>query len=285
MPRLPKKGLAYFPKDTNYYDDLKIIDLLNAKGPAGAIIYDALLCIIFKEGYYIEWPLEKVALILIRLIGNRWIKSSSWVLEVIHYCADIGLFDKDLLTQNVITSESIQRRYNEVTARNKTNKDKYWLLDDNKQPKESATKTPVSATKTPVSATEMQQTKENKTKQNNIINNISSERGEPAREPVIKLLLSNGSFYPIYDEDVAMWQDGYPAVNIKAELKKMNLWFDANPKKRKTQRGIRSCINSWMSRCQDRGGSSNYSASVKIPPNYNDATRYQDEKAGDISEF
>lgn len=92
------------------------------------------------------------------------------------------------------------------------------------------------------------------------INNIYSEQDEPAREPVIKLLLSNGDFYPIYEEDVAMWQDGYPAVDITAELKKMNLWFDANPKKRKTQRGIRSCINSWMSRCQDKGGSSSYSS-------------------------
>lgn len=93
-----------------------------------------------------------------------------------------------------------------------------------------------------------------------INNNISSEQDEPAREPVIKLLLSNSTYYPIYEEDVAMWQDGYPAVDVKAELKKMNLWFDANPKKRKTAKGIRACINSWLSRCQDKGSSSGYNS-------------------------
>lgn len=38
------------------------------------------------------------------------------------------------------------------------------------------------------------------------------------------------------------------------ELRKMRGWLDANPTKRKTSRGIRRFVNSWLSRSQDEGG-------------------------------
>ena len=45
----------------------------------------------------------------------------------------------------------------------------------------------------------------------------------------------------------------YPAVDVFAEIAKMESWLDANPKKRKTQAGIKRFINSWLARAQDRG--------------------------------
>ena len=51
--------------------------------------------------------------------------------QVIQYCADIGLFDRALLSQSVITSAGIQRHYSEVTVRSKVNKEKYRLLENN----------------------------------------------------------------------------------------------------------------------------------------------------------
>lgn len=150
MPRQPKKALDYFPKDVNYYDDDRIADLLDEFGPIGQTIYDVILCIVYKNGYYLELPLDKLARMVVRYIGNRWIKSKDIVLQVIHYCAEIGLFDIDLLRQNVITSAGIQKRYSEVTARNKVNKDKYWLLK-----KENASTALISAPEIPISAAEM----------------------------------------------------------------------------------------------------------------------------------
>ena len=134
MGRLPKTGLSYFPKDVDYYDDFKIMDLLNEYGPLGQTIYDIILSNVFHDGYYLEIPLDKLAAKIIRIIGNRWVKNKDLVLQVIQYCAEIGLFDKGLLTQNVITSAGIQRRYSEVTVRNKVKKDRYWLIDENGQP-------------------------------------------------------------------------------------------------------------------------------------------------------
>ena len=131
MPRPPKKGLHYFPKDADFYEDYKIIDLLSEYGPAGILVYEYLLTRIYREGYRLELPIDKAALLAVRAIGSRWIKKE-FAINVIHYCGDIGLFRVDLLKRGVITSSAIQRRYQEVktTLRHKFQKDKYWILDE-----------------------------------------------------------------------------------------------------------------------------------------------------------
>lgn len=64
-------------------------------------------------------------------------------------------------------------------------------------------------------------------------------------------MLTNQQPFPIYKTDVELWTDTYPAVNIIPELKKINAWLDANPTKRKTERGMKKFINNWLSRAQD----------------------------------
>lgn len=156
MGRKPKTGLIYFSKDVDYYDDFKIMDLMNEYGPLGQTIYDVILCMVYHEGYYLEVPsMEQLAVKIIKTIGNRWVKKKDFVLQVVHYCADIGLFDKTLLNQNVITSVGIQRCYDSVTVRNKVNKTKYRLIDENGQPLLNAPKKAISATENAISATEM----------------------------------------------------------------------------------------------------------------------------------
>lgn len=156
MARPAKKALDWFKKDVNYYDDDKIMDLLDEYGPLGQTVYDVALTLIYKNGYYLEIPVEKLVSLIYRTIGNRWIKNKSLVLQVIHYCADIGLFDKELLLRNVITSVGIQRRYSEVTARNKADKSEYWLLEKNVAHTvlEAAPESLISAAETPVFAAE-----------------------------------------------------------------------------------------------------------------------------------
>lgn len=154
MARPRKTGLDYFPKDVDTWDNFRIMDLVNEYGPLGYCVYDIVRDEIYKNGYYLEVPLDKVAALVVRKIGNRWVKDKNLVLQVIQYCADIGLLHNALLTQSVITSVGIQRRYSEVTVRNKVDTSKYWLLEKNnyQEALESASKNPVSVTKTRVSA-------------------------------------------------------------------------------------------------------------------------------------
>ena len=174
MARPPKRGLDYYPKDTGYYNDYKIMDLLEEYGPLGQTIYDVILTLVYREGYYLAISENMLVRQILRLIGNKWIKNKDLVSQVIHYCADIGLLDDALLQQNVITSVGIQRRYAEVTVRNKVDKSKYWLIGGSQSSdsipdfKDNVTETSISATETKVSAKEMptKKTKENKSKLN-----------------------------------------------------------------------------------------------------------------------
>lgn len=74
----------------------------------------------------------------------------------------------------------------------------------------------------------------------------------PQDSPVISLPLNDKTDYPITHSDINEWSVLYPAVNIMQELRKMRGWLDANPTRKKTQKGIRRFINSWLSREQDK---------------------------------
>ena len=69
------------------------------------------------------------------------------------------------------------------------------------------------------------------------------------------MLLNNGDSYSPEQTDIIAWEKAYPAINVYQELNAMESWLDANPTRRKTPKGIKRFINSWLSRAQDRGGS------------------------------
>lgn len=232
MARPVKVGLDYYPADTNRRNDFKIMDLLEQYGPIGYVVYDFCLQYIYENGYFLEVPLKQLELSLIKDIGSKWIKNKNLVGQVIHYCADIGLFDTDLFKQNVITSVGIQRRYDVVTARNKAQKSKYWLLEKNNIQEAdvsapinevSATETGVSATITPVSVTEIQQRKvneikekENKENKNKLNKNKENERESKERFP----LRVYGRFSNVYltYEELMEGRRNYPnSFNDKIE--------------------------------------------------------------------
>ena len=129
MARAVGNGLRYFPKDVDYYMDDRIMDLLDAYGPLGQTVYDVMLTMVYREGYYLEMAPDRLARQIIRWIGSQWVESREKVVEVLGFIAEVGLVHKALYRQGVITSAAIQRRYDEVAARRKTDRSKYWLLE------------------------------------------------------------------------------------------------------------------------------------------------------------
>jgi len=58
--------------------------------------------------------------------------------------------------------------------------------------------------------------------------------------------------YPVTADEVREWAEAFPGVDVRAELKRMRVWLVANPRKRKTRRGISAFVVSWLTRQQDR---------------------------------
>lgn len=249
MARPAKKGLDYYPSDTNRRNDFKIMDLLNQYGPLGYTIYDFCLQYVYENGYFLDVPLQQVCLTLCRDIGAKWIKNKNLVGQVIDYCADIGLFDKDLLRQNVMTSVGIQRRYDSVTVRNKVDKSEFWLLGKENceaalinAPKNgvSATETKVIATETEVSATNMTQIKVNKIKEK-----------EKKTDVFISLLLKDESDYQVTFSQLNNLKNIYTLIDVENELVKMSKYFELHPDSRKSLDDIKNYINRWLLKRSD----------------------------------
>jgi hypothetical protein len=81
---------------------------------------------------------------------------------------------------------------------------------------------------------------------------------EPKEPPVITLQLNTGAEYGVSQEDVIGWSQLYPAVDIMQALRNMKGWLLANPAKRKTEKGIKRFITSWLQKEQDKGGTRGY---------------------------
>lgn len=183
MPRPRKKGLDYFPLDTDIFEDDKLFDVQNDYGPLGEIIYIRLLCLVYRNGYYYQFEnLDKLAAMMIRSIGNRWAKDKKTVKEVILYLAKINLFSSELMLRNVITSRSIQERYLLAVERRQSKIEEYSLLEKNdfhegllSVPENliSATETGVNVAETPINVNN-NAAKESKEKESK----VEESRGE-----------------------------------------------------------------------------------------------------------
>lgn len=90
----------------------------------------------------------------------------------------------------------------------------------------------------------------------NDIKEITVGATAPTRPTFITLPLKSNEEYAVSEVDTQEWGRLYPAVDVGQELRKMRGWLEANPARRKTQRGIRRFINSWLSGEQDKRQSS-----------------------------
>lgn len=81
----------------------------------------------------------------------------------------------------------------------------------------------------------------------------SPEPGKPAPVVVIGLPTVSDGDFPVTEAEVAEWSSAYPAVDVRQQLAAMRQWLIANPTRRKTKRGMRKFVVSWLDRRQNVG--------------------------------
>lgn len=116
--------------------------------------------------------------------------------------------------------------------------------------------------------------------------NVCSEpqaASEPEQEAAITLLLNTGAEYPVTQGDIDEWQTLYPAVDVMQALRNMKGWCEANKAKRKTERGIRRFITSWLAREQDKGGTPGFRAAARSAGHGNRLDELLAENRGDFA--
>lgn len=102
--------------ETDRFQDIKVKRLKKRYGCEGYALYQYALNEIYRvEGCWIEFSEDELF-----DASEYWGIEEERVKEIIHYCAEIGLFDTELWSKrNVLTARSIQSRYLDMCKRSK----------------------------------------------------------------------------------------------------------------------------------------------------------------------
>ena len=122
MSKPVKVGLAYFPVDTHWDNDLS--HYVISFGPEGLGHYILLLKSIYSNGYYLS--------VNIPVLAHALGVDAKMVETILDRCIGYNLFDKALFEKyNILTSRGIQKRWSFASSRRaeKNIKDIYNLLD------------------------------------------------------------------------------------------------------------------------------------------------------------
>lgn len=252
---MAKSGIDFFPLDVNLDAKFELIEAEYGLTGFGVIVH-LLQEIYGKAGYYIEWT-EEVALLFSRKVGT----GGSVVSEIVEAAIRRGMFDKEIYDKyHVLTSRGIQKRYFEAVSRRKVLEVDYNILLVNVA--QICINADIQARNVNILSENADIQKQSKVEESRVKKSkVKESRVEDGAEPetvstppVIDIILNDGSYYGVTNEDVIKWTELYPAVDVMQELRNMAGWCDANPKKRKTKSGIRRFINGWLSGEQNKGG-------------------------------
>lgn len=128
MARTKNKGLDYTFLPMDFFQDIKIQRLIRKSGvSASPLVYQAFLCLIYKEGYYLEYDSDYCF-----FIARDLCMEEQEVRDILDICLKLQLFSKSLFTQyGILTSHGIQQFYERTCreARKKVEIKEYSLLD------------------------------------------------------------------------------------------------------------------------------------------------------------
>lgn len=130
MSRIKKRGLDYFPLNTDFIHDRLVRRIMKREGDgAFAILLGALSCIYADEGYYVRAD----ELFYEDLSACLYEKTAADVKRILALAVEYGIFDAQLFGQYaILTSAEIQRQYLFSTKRRKSSviDRRYCLVED-----------------------------------------------------------------------------------------------------------------------------------------------------------
>lgn len=249
---MAKSGIDFFPLDVSLDSKFELIEAEFGLTGFGVVVH-LLQEIYGKAGYYIEWT-EEVALLFARKVGA----GGSVVSEIIEASIKRGMFDKEIYDKyRVLTSRGIQKRYFEAVSRRKVLEVDYnILLVDVAQ---ICVNADIQARNVNILSKNADIEKQSRVKESRVEESkgkkgVCAEPETVSTPPIASIVLNDNTFFDVTQADYARWCELYPAVNVMQELRKMVGWCDSNPMKRKTRRGVRAFITSWLAKEQDKGG-------------------------------
>ena len=192
MARPTKQGIDYYSLDVNFLKDIKVRKIRRACGPQSIEILLCLLGNIYREnGYYIGWDEDTVF-----LVADEVGAKEGLVEEVVAKAIQSKFFDHQKFENyNILTSNGIQKRYFEATAKRKgVEVKKEFLVNDDNNSSSSGVNVGNNSSSSGINGVDNEQSKVNKTKgkeskENNYVFGVfefleKNHFGNPYSEPM-----------------------------------------------------------------------------------------------------
>lgn len=205
MGRNKKNGLDYFPFDIDLFQDIRIRKLIKYQSGKAVTVYALLLCIIYKDGYYMRWDKD-----LPFIISEQTGFEEAYILEVINSCLKLGLFHNELyVSDGILTSKGIQERYKKICdlCRRNSEISEFSLI--------SSEEKIISSEEKPINSAKSTQSKSKVKKKKELLSSESNKKNEPKGSP---LTPSHPGFNPDLVEK--------PLDECKNELINNVLWVE-----------------------------------------------------------
>ena len=192
MARPKKKGLDYFPVDTNILQNKKVRRLKRRAGHVAVVLYLQILCDCYANSYFVKWNDDY------RLELSEQIEIQEDEIEkTVRLMVDLNLFDRAMFENNdVLTSVNIQNRYIAAKTQFLTNNEidrTYLIVDFSSKPNVNGT---LQRTK---SAPGEGKSAQNKIEENRVENIIISSSSACEEK-------TNYNFLPVFDPFRPDWQ-------------------------------------------------------------------------------
>ena len=172
----------------------------------------------------------------------------SFIRSIRKLSEETGLTEKEIRTaikHLESTGEVASKGHNKYTVFTINNYDKYQIKGEQRANKRQ--------TNGEQRATIEERKKERKEEYNNT--SCSERKDSPSLADVEAIPLNDGTEWncpiDVYNECVRL----YPAVDVRQAFRDMRAWCLSNMEKRKTRRGVKRFVNSWLSKEQDKSKS------------------------------
>jgi|GEM_PF-4877675 len=109
----------------------------------------------------------------------------------------------------------------------------------------SGTNTKITSENTTENTTDIYKQTKNSSKEKNINIKDSSLKSKSSSKKIYYNAVS-GTLENISEEDIRKWSEAFPGVDVKLQIKRMEVWLEANPKKRK--KNYKKFIVNWLGR-------------------------------------
>ncbi len=233
MGRPKRIGIDYFSFDVDFFEDEKVLPVSVEFGAKGEMVVIRLLCAIYREGYFLQWSDG-----LKFKIANQTKVGEQLVTDVVLKLVKYRFFNEEIFTQHqILTSQGIQKRWNEATRKRvDLNEKEYWILDDKTV---SGGRNPVSGGRKAEESTENDpESTQSKVKESKGINNppLLPPKGDNVEPP------------PVWKKDFKVY-----LKELREEFKRLSNDKQWIKKQEEFNPGVdilksieKSCVNYWL---------------------------------------